>query len=100
MCIRTEGTKEQYHEEIKKYYETISRMREKLNELKKQFENSDTYKSEMSQVEEWLSEEEVSFDEYDDSIVRYLVSSIRVTEDMNLIINIKGGGSITEPLCC
>lgn len=75
-------------------------MREKLNELKKQFENSDTYKSEMSQVEEWLGEEEVSFDEYDDSIVRYLVSSIRVTEDMHLIVNIKGGGSITEPLFC
>ena len=38
--------------------------------------------------------------EYDDSIVRYLVSSIRVTEDMHLIVNIKGGGSITEPLFC
>ena len=31
-------------------------MREKMNELKKQFENSDIYKSEMSQVEELLSE--------------------------------------------
>lgn len=99
MSIRTKGNKEKYQEEIEKYYETISRMREKLNGLKKQFENSDTYKSEMSQVEEWLGEE-VSFDEYDDSIVRYLVSSIRVIEDMNLIINIKGGGSIIELLCC
>lgn len=45
----------------------------------------------MKQVDEWLSEEEVFFEEYDDSIVRYLVSSIRVTENMNLIINIKGG---------
>lgn len=100
MCIRTEGNKEPYLEQIKKYYASIARMRERLDELKKQFENSDTYRSELSQIEEWLSEEEVSFDEYDDSIVRYLVSSIRVTEDMNLIINIKGGGSITEPLCC
>lgn len=33
----------------------------------------------------------MSFEEYDDSIVRYLVPSIRVTEDMNLIINIKSG---------
>lgn len=100
MCIRTEGNKELYLEQIKKYYTSIARMREKLNKLKSQLENSDTYKSELKQVEEWLSEEEVSFEEYDDSIVRYLVSSIRVTEDMNLIINIKGGGSIIEPLYC
>lgn len=72
-------------------------MREKLNELQKQFEDSDTYKPELSQIEESLSEEEVSFEEYDNSIVRYLVSSIRVTDDMNLIINIKGG-RVTELL--
>lgn len=100
MCIRTEGNKEPYLEQIKKYYASIARMREKLNELKSQLENSDTYRSELKQVEEWLSDEEVSFEEYDDSIVRYLVSSILVTEDMNLIINIKGGGSIIEPLYC
>ena len=100
MCIRTEENKEPYLEQIKKYYASIARMRENLNELNSQLENSDTYKSELKQVEEGLSEEEVSFEEYDDSIVRYLVSSIRVTEDMNLIINIKGGGSIIKPLYC
>lgn len=100
MCIRTEGNKEPYWEQIKKYYASIARMREKLNELKSQLENSDTYRSELKQIEEWLSEEEVSFEEYDDSIVRYLVSSILVTEDMDLVINIKGGGSIIESLYC
>lgn len=98
MCIRTEGNKELYMEQIKKYYETITHMREKLKSLKAQFESSDSYHSTLSRIEEWLSEEDVSFEEYDDNIVRYLVSSIRVTEDLNLIINIKGGSSITEPL--
>lgn len=98
MCIRTEGNKEPYLEQIEKYYASIARMREMLNELKSQLENSDTYKAELKQVEEWMSEEEESFEKYDDNIVRYLVSSIRVTEDMDLIINIKGGGNIIEPL--
>lgn len=68
MCIRTEGNKESYWEQIKKHYASIDRMREKLNELKCQLKNSDTYKSELKQVEEWLSEEEVSFEEYDDAL--------------------------------
>ena len=89
MCIRTEGNKEPYLEQIEKYYASIARMREMLNELKSQLENSDTYKAELKQVEEWMSEEEESFEKYDDNIVRYLVSSIRVTEDMDLIITPK-----------
>lgn len=52
MYIRTEGNKEPYLEQIKKYYASIARMREKVNELKSQLENSDTYKSELKQVEE------------------------------------------------
>lgn len=32
------------------------------------------------------------------NIIRYLISGIRVTENLNLIINIKGGGTIIEPI--
>ena len=53
----------------------------------------------MNQIDEWLNKEDVSFEE-DDNMVRYLVSSIRVTEDFKLTINLKGGGTITEPVCC
>ena len=38
------------------------------------------------------------FAEYDDDIVRYLIDSIRVTDDLKLIINVKGGVSVTEEL--
>lgn len=37
--------------------------------------------AEVNQIDEWLNEEDVSFEEYDDNIVGYLVSSIRVTEE-------------------
>lgn len=98
MCIRTEGNKELYIEEIKKYYATISQLRDQMSILKKQLESSDTFKVELQQIDDWLGEEEVSFNEYDDNIIRYLISSIRVTEDLNLIISIKGGGTIIEPI--
>lgn len=99
MCIRTEGNKEPYMEEIKKYYATIAQLRERLSKLKEQLNSSETFQTELNLIDEWLSEEQVSFEKYDDSIVRYLVSSIRVTEDLKLIINLKGGGTITEPVC-
>ena len=53
----------------------------------------------MSRIDGMFNDEEISFEEYDDDIIRYLVESIRVTEERKLIINIKGGGSITEDLC-
>lgn len=87
-----------YIEEIKKYYATISQLRDQMSILKKQLESSDTFKVELQQIDDWLGEEEVSFNEYDDNIIRYLISSIRVTEDLNLIISIKGGGTIIEPI--
>ena len=91
---------EQCTEGVKKYYATIAQLRERLSNLKEQFNDSETFQTELNQIEEWLSEEDVSFEECDDSIVRYLVSSIRVTEDLKLTINLKGGGTITEPVCC
>lgn len=38
------------------------------------------------------------FTEFDDDIVRYLIDNIRVTDDLQLIINVKGGASVTENL--
>lgn len=98
MCIRTQGNKEPYYEEIKKYYLSVAELRERLSKLKEQLETSDTYQAEMKQISDWLEEEDVSFDEYDDTIVRYMISSIRVTEELNLVISFKGGGTVTEPL--
>ncbi len=84
--------------EIKKYYASIAQLRDQLSKLKKQLDSSESFQAELNQIDEWLNEEEVSFEKYDDSIVRYLVANIRVTEDLKLIINLKGGGTITEPI--
>ena len=98
MCIRTEGNKEPYMEQIKKYYSSIAELRARITEIKKQLEESDEFQTEMQQIDSWLENEEILFAEYDDDIVRHLIDSIRVTDDLKLIINVKGGVSVTEEL--
>lgn len=99
MCIKTQGNKEPYMEQIKKYYASIAQLRTRLEEVKKQLDNSEDFQAEMSRIDGMFKDEEISFEEYDDDIIRYLVESIRVTEDRKLVINIKGGGSVIEDLC-
>lgn len=98
MCIRTEGNKEPYMEQIKKYYSSIAELRARITEITKQLEEIDEFQTEMQQIDSWLENEEILFAEYDDDIVRYLIDSIRVTDDLKLIINVKGGASVTEEL--
>lgn len=98
MCIRTEGNIEPYMEQIKKYYSSIAELRARITEITKQLEEIDEFQTEMQQIDSWLENEEILFAEYDDDIVRYLIDSIRVTDDLKLIINVKGGVSVTEEL--
>lgn len=99
MCIKTQGNKQPYMEQIKKYYASIAQLRERLEGIKKQLDSSEDFQAEMSRIDGMFKDEEISFEEYDDDIIRYLVESIHVTDDRKLVINIKGGGSITENLC-
>lgn len=50
MCIRTEGNKQPYIEQIKKYYASIAQLRKRIKDLRKQLENSDEFQTEMSQI--------------------------------------------------
>ena len=98
MCIKTQGNKQPYMEQIKKYYAAIAELRGQLKSARENLKSSDTYQAELNQIDSWISEEDVSFQEYNDNIVRYLVESIRVTEDLKIIINMKGGITVTELL--
>ena len=68
-------------EQIKKYYSSIAELRARITEITKQLEESDEFQTEMQQIDSWLENEEILFAEYDDDIVRYLIDSIRVTDD-------------------
>lgn len=90
--------KQPYMEEIKKYYASITELRERIKLIKQQLENNDTFQTELKQIETWLESEDISFAEYDDSIVRFLIDRIRVTDDQKLLIELKGGTILTEEL--
>lgn len=84
-------------EQIKKYYASIAQMRERIKGIKKQIEQSEEYQADIAQIDKWLGDEEVSFAEFDD-IVRYLVDSVRATDDQKIIITVKGGATVAEEL--
>lgn len=98
MCLATGGNKDLYIEEIKKCYASIADVRNQMTERKAQIDKSPEYKTELEKIEACISDEEIGFTEYNDEIIRYLVSSITVTEDMKIVITIKGGVKITEPI--
>ena len=98
MCLATGGNKDLYIEEIKKCYASIADVRNRMTELKAQIDKSPEYKTELEKIEACISDEEIGFTEYNDEIIRYLVSSITVTEDMKIVITLKGGVKITEPI--
>ena len=98
MCLATGGNKDLYIEEIKKCYASIADVRNQVTELKAQIDKSPEYKTELEKIDACISDEKIGFTEYNDEIVRYLVSSITVTEDMKIVIALKGGVKITEPI--
>ena len=98
MCLATGGNKDLYIEEIKKCYASIADVRNQMVELKAQIDKSPEYKTELEKIDACIFDEEIGFTEYNDEIIRYLVSSITVTEDMKIVITLKGGVKITEPI--
>ena len=98
MCLATGGNKDLYIEIIKKCYASIADVRNQMVELKAQIDKSPEHKTELEKIDACISDEEIGFTEYNDEIIRYLVSSITVTEDMKIVITLKGGVKITEPI--
>ncbi len=98
MCFKTQGNKEPYMEQIKKYYASIAQLRERDAELKKKLERNEEFQTELKQIGEWIEADEISFAEYNDDIVRYLVERIYITEEFKLVINMKGGDTVVEEI--
>lgn len=67
-------------------------------ELKKKLERNESFQAELEQISEWIEADEISFEEYNDDIVRYLVDRIYITGDQKLIINMKGGDTVLEEI--
>lgn len=86
-------------EKIKKYYASITELRERIKLIKRQLENNDTFQTELKQIESWLESEDISFAEYDDCIVRYLIDSICVTDDQKLLLLVSKVVQLLQKSC-
>ena len=73
-----------------------NKLRQNENVLSK--DSDENCITELEKIDACISDEEIGFTEYNDEIIRYLVSSITVTEDMKIVITLKGGVKITEPI--
>ncbi len=92
----SETNKDNYVKAIADCTQRIKMLRERRDVILKQLSINEAAKAEIARIETYLSEDRAIVDEFDDSTIRRLISSITVTEDRELIIYIKGGYEIRE----
>lgn len=73
-------------------------MREKLQIAKISVESDNAINSELERLEKMFADTDVSFNEYDDVIVRRLVECVRVLKENRIIVVLKGGFQAEENL--
>ena len=84
--------------EQKKISEQMVVIREQLEMAKEKIASNEKINSEIENIKEYLSSSDICFTEYSDVTVRRLVEYIRVMKDNSIIIVLKGGIQIREPI--
>ena len=97
-AMSTEGDQERYFVEIEKLYAKIKSLREQLELVQTSLLDCSDKNDEIKRITEILENENFSFTEYDDFIVRRIVECIRVMSDKTIVIILKGGFEISETI--
>ncbi len=97
MMSKSGGAAERFLAEIEKNYSKIKVLREQLSIAKANAENSPNLNAQLQEFENLLTQGNLSFEKYDDIIMRRLVECIRVEND-KIVIILKGGLQTEEPL--
>ena len=90
--------KEKYNIAISDCSSRIQTLSEQKEEILSQIKFNDSIKEKVDRIIDDFEKEKLPICEYNDALVRRAVESIRITKDKKLIIAIKGGVEITEPL--
>ena len=98
LMSSTSGDTDRFLNEIKNNFEQVKLLREKLQIAKISAESDLTINSELERLEKMFVDTEVSFNEYDDVIVRRLIECIRVMKGKKIIVVLKGGFQVEENL--
>ena len=98
MLNKTSGDTERILDQIKNNFEQIKILREKLNIVKESMKSDETVNSEIERLEKMFTDANISFNEYDDVVVRRLIECIRVMKGNKIIVILKGGMQVEENL--
>ena len=98
MLNKTSGDTERILDQIKNNFEQIKILREKLNIAKESMKSDETVNSEIERMEKMFTDANISFNEYDDVVVRRLIECIRVMKGNKIIVILKGGMQVEENL--
>ena len=88
---------EKYMAEIEKNHQQIKILRQKLD-LAKNISNDEPVNTEVDRIVSLFKEQNTSFEEYDDVVLRRLVECIRVMKGKKIVVVLKGGLSAEETI--
>lgn len=94
-AMSTEGDQERYFTEIEKLYGKIKALRQQLEVLQTNVNVQGSTDVEVKRIAEILENEDFSFTEFDDTVIRRIVDCIRVMGDRSIVIILKGGIKFT-----
>lgn len=98
LSMKSGANAEKYEAEIAKLYSEIKVLREQLKQAQEIMQKSTQTNEEVARISEWLNNQNLAFDEYDNVVVRRLVDTIKVNSDDTITVVLKGEISITEQL--
>lgn len=94
----TEGDQERYFTEIERLYDKIKALRQQLEMIQTDINIQNSTGIEVKRIAEILENEDFSFTEFDDTVIRRIVDCIRVMGDKSIVIILKGGFEIGEKI--
>lgn len=98
MMDQTGGDTEKFMLSIEENFKKIMALRQQLETEKCKNHADSQHEAMIERVSDMFSSDKISFDEYDDVVVRRLVECIRVMKDKRIIVVLKGGLQTEEPI--
>jgi len=98
MMNKTEGDTDKYLIEIENKFSQIKALRNELELIKKSTIFDDGFNNDFNRIISMFRDTDISFDEFDDVVIRRLVECIRVMKDRRIVVVLKGGLSAEDKI--
>lgn len=95
LSLKSGTNAEKYDAEIARLYSEISVLRQQLKQAQQRIQDNAQYDGDIQRAMQWLEENQMTFDKYDDITIRRLVDTIKVNKDDTIAVSIKGGIEIS-----